>query len=155
MRQDLRQEWSESEFRLAVLQVLLGARKLNPVSGGVSGSALMRVLNLEDAQVVAATLEKLQDEHLITVGERVFQITALGVDLVEKHFPDCTPYDWFQRLEERAARHSKNNQPPWAPGDGSGPWLPPQDPDDPSRVPKRGHPPNGAGETKLPLPIPP
>jgi hypothetical protein len=154
MRQDLRQEWNENELRLAVLQVLLGARKISPQHGGATGKQLMDALQVDNVRAMEATIWYLRDKELLSTGEKVFQITANGVDYVEQHWPDCTPFSIFSEQEEPPPSTSGQDPPPWSPEDGPGPWPPRRDPDDPSKVPKNRKPSGSAGEIALPLPDP-
>jgi len=152
VRQDLRQEWNEKELRLAVLQVLLGARKISPQHGGATGKQLMDALQIDSARTIESTIWYLHDQQLVSTSERVFQITANGVDYVEKHSPGCTP---FSRFSEEPPQSASGQDPPqWSPDDGPGPWPPRRDPDDPSNVPKNRKPSGSAGAIALPLPEP-
>ncbi len=154
MRQDLRQEWKESDLQLAVLQVLLGARKINPREGGATGKQLMLALKIEDERQMQFVVEYLFEKGLVSKSERIFQITANGVDYVDEHSPDCTPPNFFTELDEKPQSPPGHGPPPWSPNDGPGPWPPRPNPDDPSKVPRKGKPSAGAGEIALPLPDP-
>jgi hypothetical protein len=72
--------WDEVELRIAVLQVLLEARRKRPQTGGGSGKVLMDCLNIENVSTVEFALWYLREKGLIEVGERNFMITAEGVD---------------------------------------------------------------------------
>jgi hypothetical protein len=72
--------WDEIELRIAVLQVLLEARRRKPASGGGSGKYLMDCLNIENVGVVEFALWYLREKGLIEMGDRHFVITAVGVD---------------------------------------------------------------------------
>lgn len=72
--------WNEVELRLAILQVLLAARKQRPQTGGASGKMLMDCLNIEGVFEIEYALWYLREKGLIEMGERMFMITALGVD---------------------------------------------------------------------------
>jgi hypothetical protein len=151
MRQDLRQEWKEDELRLAVLQVLLGARKMKPASGGASASELVDCLKVRVDQMLEL-LQYLSANSLVQGTEDHFMITANGVDYVDEHSPDCTPPNFFTELDAPPPSSPGQEPPPWSPSDGPGPWPPGRNPDDPSKVPRKGKPSAGAGEIALPLP---
>lgn len=72
--------WDELELRIAVLQVLLEARRKRPGSGGSSGKMLMDCLNVDNVTVVEFALWYLREKGYIEMGERYFMITAAGVD---------------------------------------------------------------------------
>lgn len=72
--------WNEIELRLAVLQVLLAARKKKPASGGASGKMLMDCLQLDSIIEIEFALWYLREKRYIETGERVFMITGAGLD---------------------------------------------------------------------------
>ncbi|PWT99506.1 MAG: hypothetical protein C5B53_05325 [Candidatus Melainabacteria bacterium] len=72
--------WNEVELRLAILQVLLAARKQRPQTGGASGKMLLDVLNIDSIMEIEFALWYLREKGHIEMGERVFMITAQGVD---------------------------------------------------------------------------
>lgn len=74
--------WEEIELRLAILQILLEQRKKKPKSGGASAKMIMDVLQLNDVEVVEYALWYLREKGYLEPGERVFMITALGVDYI-------------------------------------------------------------------------
>jgi hypothetical protein len=154
MRQDLRQEWKESDLQLAVLKVLLGARKVNPREGGATGKQLMQALKIEDERQMQFVVEYLFEKGLVSKSERIFQITANGVDYVDEHSPDCTPPNFLTELDAPPPSSPGQEPPPWSPSDGPGPWPPRREPDDPSKVPRNKKPSGSAGEIALPLPDP-
>jgi len=108
----------EHQLILAVLQVLLSARRKRPVNGGASGRMLMDCLNLDDTTELESALRYLRDKDLIEPGERVFMITAKGVDYIEEHFPPEPPQS------EPPAGSPGPSAPPWSPGDPPNPWPP-------------------------------
>lgn len=71
--------YNEVELRLAVLQVLLTARKKRTQTGGASAKVLMDVLNVEMAEM-EFVLWYLREKGLIARNEAIFQITVPGVD---------------------------------------------------------------------------
>lgn len=71
--------FSEVELRLAVLQVLLEARRKRPQTGGASAKMLMDCLNC-NMQDIEWTLWYLREKGHITRTEAAFMITVAGVD---------------------------------------------------------------------------
>jgi curved DNA-binding protein len=71
--------YNEVELRLAVLQVLLTARKKRAQTGGASAKVLMDVLNIEMSEM-EFVLWYLREKGLIVRNEANFQITVPGVD---------------------------------------------------------------------------
>jgi hypothetical protein len=72
--------WNELELRLAILQVLLAAKKQRVQTGGASGKMLMDCLNIEGIHEIEFALWYLREKGLIEMGERMFVITVQGVD---------------------------------------------------------------------------
>jgi curved DNA-binding protein len=73
--------YNEVELRLAVLQVLLTARKKRTQTGGASAKVLMDVLNV-DMQEMEFVLWYLREKGLIVRNEASFQIAVAGVDYI-------------------------------------------------------------------------
>jgi curved DNA-binding protein len=71
--------YNEVEVRLAVLQILLTARKKRAQTGGASAKVLMDVLNVEMAEM-EYILWYLREKGLIQRAEDRFLITVAGVD---------------------------------------------------------------------------
>lgn len=72
--------WNEIELRIAILQVLLAARKKKPATGGASGKMLMDCLQLDNIIEIEFALWYLREKQYIETGERVFMITGKGLD---------------------------------------------------------------------------
>jgi len=72
--------WNEIELRLGILQVLLAARKKRPSNGGASGKMLMDCLSIDSIVEIEFALWYLREKGWIESGERVFMITAKGLD---------------------------------------------------------------------------
>ena len=83
--------WNETELKLAILQVLLLARKKHPANGGATGKMLMDCLNLKNIDELDHAIKCLFDAGSIEVGERRFMITALGVDYLAAYLPPSDP----------------------------------------------------------------
>ncbi len=137
----------ETELRLAILQVLLRARKKRPVNGGATGKQLIETLGLDSVDSLREALIFLTDKNLVAPGDRNFQITADGVDYLEENPPSSDSPG-----SPPPPPPSPPPSPPWTPGDPPGSWPPKNDPDDPSRVPRRRKPSDSAGAIALPLP---
>lgn len=71
--------YNEVELRLAVLQVLLTARKKRAQTGGASAKVLMDVLNVEMTEM-EFVLWYLREKGLVIRNEANFQISVSGVD---------------------------------------------------------------------------
>src|ERR1700733_15210871 len=97
--------------------------------GGTTKGLLDR-LNLDSVDRLQSTLRFLLDSKLIEPGERVFMITADGVDYVADHQVRSEPPD----------EPPGPSDPPWSPGDPGGRRPPEINPDDPSCVPRRPKP---------------
>lgn len=74
--------WNEVELRLGILQILLDQRKKRPKTGGASAKMIMDVLDLRDMEEVEFALWYLREKGFIEMGERLFMITAVGVDYI-------------------------------------------------------------------------
>jgi hypothetical protein len=72
--------WNEIELRLAVLQVLLAARRQKPQTGGASGKMFMDCLNIQNVAEIEFVLWYLREKGYLEQGERYYMITALGFD---------------------------------------------------------------------------
>jgi hypothetical protein len=66
-------------LRLAILNIMLIARKKKPRDGGVSMSMIMEILQVTLTEAEFA-LWYLRERHFIETGERVFMITGAGLD---------------------------------------------------------------------------
>lgn len=74
--------WNETELRLAILQILLDARRKRPKTGGASAKMIMDVLDLNDLNETEFALWYLREKGYIEMGERLFMISANGVDYI-------------------------------------------------------------------------
>ncbi len=72
--------WNEIELRIAVLQILLEARRKRPQTGGATAKILMDCLGLNEITEMEFILWYLREKGLIEVGERVFMISVKGFD---------------------------------------------------------------------------
>ena len=71
--------FNEIELRVAILQIMLSARKKKPRDGGVSLKTIMEILNTDIVESEFA-LWYLREKKYIETGERVFMITGVGLD---------------------------------------------------------------------------
>jgi len=81
-----RSDWTQDELRIAILQVLLVARKRKPSTGGANGKMLMDCLELPMDSFVDLefALWYLREKSYIELGERVFMITVAGMDYMSQ-----------------------------------------------------------------------
>lgn len=96
--------WNEVELRIAVLQVLLAARKKRPTSGGASGKMLMDCLNINNIAEIEFALWYLREKGLIEVGERAFMITAKGLDSLTEELSKTQILDGGSKTEQKTSQ---------------------------------------------------
>jgi len=84
--------WTEVELRLAVLQVLMEARRKRPQTGGASAKMLMDCLNtsMGDMEYV---LWYLREKGYLMRTEMAFMITVMGVDYLVDQLSRTQPLD--------------------------------------------------------------
>lgn len=93
--------WNEIELRMAILQILLAARKKRPSNGGASGKMLMDVLNIDTITEVEFALWYLREKGFIEAGERVFLITAKGLDYLTEQLGKTQILDGAHATEKK------------------------------------------------------
>jgi hypothetical protein len=104
--------WSEVELRLAILQVLLTQRRQNPKSGGASGKMLLDCLNIDVITDIEFALWYLRERGLLEMGERVFMITANGLDYLTEQLSRTQVLGSTSAVEEKtSAAMSKSGLP--------------------------------------------
>jgi len=84
--------WSEVELRLAVLQVLMEARRKRPQTGGASAKMLMDCLNCNMGDI-EYVLWYLREKNYIARTEAAFMITVVGVDYLIDQLSKTQPID--------------------------------------------------------------
>jgi curved DNA-binding protein CbpA len=84
--------WGEVELRLAVLQVLMEARRKKPQTGGASAKMLMDCLNCNMGDI-EYVLWYLREKNYITRTESAFMITIQGVDYLIDSLSKTQPMD--------------------------------------------------------------
>jgi curved DNA-binding protein len=84
--------WQEVELRLAILQVLMEARRKKPQSGGASARMLMDCLNVELSEI-EYVLWYLREKNMIQRTEAAFMITIQGVDYLVDQLSKTQPMD--------------------------------------------------------------
>jgi len=94
--------WNEIELRLAILQVLLEARRARPQTGGASGKMLMDCLNINNVIEIEFALWYLREKGLAEMGERSFMITAMGVDYLTEQLSKTQILGSASPAEEKA-----------------------------------------------------
>jgi curved DNA-binding protein CbpA len=92
--------WNEIELRVAILQIMLSARKKKPRDGGVSLKMIMEILNTEVIESEFA-LWYLREKKYIETGERVFMITGLGLDYLVDQLSKTQILDGGTALERK------------------------------------------------------
>lgn len=95
--------WNEVELRIAVLQVLLAARRKKPATGGCSGKMLMDILQIDDVRDIEFALWYLREKSMIETGERSFMITAIGLDYLTGELSKTQILDGGNTTEKRTA----------------------------------------------------
>lgn len=84
--------WTDAELRVAVLQVLLAARRKRLVSGGATVQMLCDCLAVADVSRIQNALKDLEDNGCVENSELKWLITAKGVDqLIEILRPPDSP----------------------------------------------------------------
>ncbi len=90
-------EMTDKEMQLVILQVLLGARKKNPRSGGLTLNQLKEILHIIDGVTMQKVLEELAADNLIETFGKEFCIRADGTDFLLSNLPVqldfCPPKD--------------------------------------------------------------
>jgi len=120
-------KWSETELRLAILQVLYMAWRHDPARGA-SGIIIVNSLGLKEFKEFDVAMRWLRDKNFAEIGERAFFISDEGREFLKEQLPG------IDRYLRGDGPHGGGN------------------PNDPSRVPKRPFPITGAGQIALPLP---
>ncbi len=82
--------WSEVELRLAVLQVLMEARRKRPQTGGASARMLMDCLNCQMGDI-EYVLWYLREKSYVTRTESAFMISVQGVDYLVDQLSQTQP----------------------------------------------------------------
>jgi len=93
--------WNETELRLAILQVLLTARRQNPKTGGASGKMMMDVLNIDNISEIEFAIWYLRESGFLEVGERVFMISVKGVDYLTQQLSRTEVLGGTTAVEEK------------------------------------------------------
>ena len=93
--------WNEIELRIAILQVLLEARRGRVQTGGASGKMLMDCLNIDAVTTVEFALWYLREKGYIETGERNFMITASGVDYLTEQLSKTQVLGGGSAVEEK------------------------------------------------------
>jgi hypothetical protein len=130
--------WLDVELKLAILQVLVAARRAAPIDGGATLSDIKNIVIPASEEEIQDALTWLIGQWFVTYERGQFLVTVLGVDFLCDELPLPAPI----RIEEKQIKQSG-----WCP-------PPPGDPTDYSLVRRRPRPAAGAGEIALPLPTP-
>ena len=108
--------WNEIELRLAILQILLDARKRRPKTGGANPKIIMDCLDTDDMEGVEFAMWYLREKGYIEMGERLFMISAEGVDYIVEQLSKTQILDGVSDTEKKVTSVKKVNP--------SGPNLP-------------------------------
>ncbi len=108
--------WNEIELRLAILQILLDARKQRPKTGGANPKIIMDCLGTDDMKGVEFAVWYLREKGYVEMGERLFMITANGVDYIVDQLSKTQILDGVSETEKKVSRVKPINP--------SGPNLP-------------------------------
>ena len=101
--------WNEIELRLAILQILLEARKQKPKSGGANPKIIMDVLGTDDMAGVEFAIWYLREKGYIEMGERLFMISADGVDYIVDQLSKTQILDGVSETEKKVTSVKKIN----------------------------------------------
>lgn len=101
--------WNEIELRLAILQILLEARKQKPKSGGANPKIIMDVLGTDDMAGVEFAIWYLREKGFIEMGERLFMISADGVDYIVDQLSKTQILDGVSETEKKVTSVKKIN----------------------------------------------
>ncbi len=94
--------WNEIELRIAILQIMLAARKKKPRDGGVSMTMIMDILGVTIVETEFA-LWYLRERDFIETGERVFMITGAGLDYLVDQLGKTQVLDGTSELEKKTS----------------------------------------------------
>jgi hypothetical protein len=92
--------WNEIELRIAILQIMLSARKKKPRDGGVSMTMIMDILGVTVIETEFA-LWYLRERKFIETGERVFMITGAGLDYLVDQLSKTQVLDGGTDIEKK------------------------------------------------------
>jgi curved DNA-binding protein len=95
--------WNEIELRLAILQILLEARRSRPQTGGASGKMIMDCLNIDDVSLVEFAIWYLREKGYIESGERVYMITVEGLDYLTEQLSQTQILGGGNPVEEKTS----------------------------------------------------
>jgi len=93
--------WNEIELRIAILQILIEARRNRPQTGGASGKMMMDCLNIDNVASIEFAVWYLREKGLIEVGERNFMITVHGVDYLMEQLSKTQVLGGGSELEQK------------------------------------------------------
>jgi hypothetical protein len=101
--------YNEVELRLAILQIMLTARKKKPRDGGCSMGMIMEILGVTLTESEFA-LWYLRERHFIETGERVFMITGAGLDYLVDNLGKVQALDGGNSAEKKTDKAMSNAQ---------------------------------------------
>lgn len=93
--------FNEIELRLAILQILLAARKRKPQTGGATAKIIMDILAIDNVQEVEFAIWYLREKGYIEMGDRMFMISVNGVDYIVESLSKTQILDGGGKTEEK------------------------------------------------------
>lgn len=93
--------YNEIELRLAILQILLAARKRKPQTGGATAKIVMDILAMDNVQEVEFAIWYLREKGYIEMGDRLFMISVTGVDYIVEQLSKTQILDGGGKTEEK------------------------------------------------------
>jgi len=97
--------WNEIELRLAILQILLVAKKKRPQTGGATAKMMMDILSIENVVEMEFALWYLRETNLIEMGDRMFMIAWRGVDYIVDQLSKTQILDGGGKTEQKMKKY--------------------------------------------------
>lgn len=104
--------FNEIELRLAILQILLAARKRKPQTGGASAKIIMDILSIDNVIEVEFALWYLRERGYVEMGDRLFMISVMGVDYLIEQLSKTQILDGGGKTEEKIKRYDRDPNAP-------------------------------------------
>ncbi len=97
--------WNEIELRLAILQILLVAKKKRPQTGGATAKMMMDILSIDNVVEIEFALWYLRETNLIEMGDRMFMISWRGVDYIVDQLSKTQILDGGGKTEQKMKKY--------------------------------------------------
>lgn len=104
--------FNEIELRLAILQILLAARKRKPQTGGATAKIIMDILAIDNVQEVEFAIWYLREKGYIEMGDRMFMISVNGVDYIVESLSKTQILDGGGKTEEKIKKFANDPNTP-------------------------------------------